>query len=458
MFKKVIKFLASLKLAVVVILALAVVISAGTIIESRFDAQAAAKLVYHTWYMYLSLGFLALVLIAVMVDRWPWKKRHIPFLLAHVGIIVLLLGSWVTMKYGLDGTMRFGIGEKNRFVTVPATDVTIWSSFDGDRYTKLTETEVDFFLKSPEKHPFRYPLPEGELVINAYEPYVLANRQFVKSTNPKMGSAIRFQLQNPNVNVNEWLFQQRPNQVVSNQFGLAKFTLGEIPEKLPAENALFIKAKNENEISYAVAYKDPQRKPVFGTLKEGQSFPTGWMGLEFRLLRFFAKAEEKLDFRKLSRPTPISTSAVQVQFQDKKYWVQLNDVLKIFTDKAVYILTYGNRRIDLGFSLDLRNFEVGRYQGTMRAASYQSLVATPDGKETLISMNEPLKYNGLTFYQASFQEGPDQQPTASILSVNYDPGRWIKYLGSLIICLGTVWLFYNKRKAARAQAPKPGEL
>jgi hypothetical protein len=149
---------------------------------------------------------------------------------------------------------------------------------------------------------------------------------------------------------------------------------------------------------------------------------------------------------------------VQVNFQGKTHWTQLNDVLKLFTENSVYIVTYGNRRIDLGFDLFLKHFEIGRYHGTNRAASYQSLVETPEGQEILISMNEPLKYKGLTFYQASFQEDENFQPTASILSVNYDPGRWIKYLGSLIISLGIIWLFYNKRKSARAQAPKKGDV
>jgi cytochrome c biogenesis protein ResB len=73
-------------------------------------------------------------------------------------------------------------------------------------------------------------------------------------------------------------------------------------------------------------------------------------------------------------------------------------------------------------------------------------------------MNEPLKHGGYTLYQASFQQGPTGEPIASILSVNYDPGRWIKYLGSLIICLGVIWLFYQKRRTARAQAPKVGAI
>jgi hypothetical protein len=119
-------------------------------------------------------------------------------------------------------------------------------------------------------------------------------------------------------------------------------------------------------------------------------------------------------------------------------------------------VSFGNVRIDINFDLKLKEFEVGRYEGTNRAASYQSLVETPEGQEVLISMNEPLKYKGLTFYQASFTENPDGSPNASILSVNYDPGRFLKYLGSLIMSIGIVWMFYNKRKTARARAPATG--
>ena len=86
----------------------------------------------------------------------------------------------------------------------------------------------------------------------------------------------------------------------------------------------------------------------------------------------------------------------------------------------------------------------------MRAASYESDVKVikegVEGKKTTISMNEPLKYNGFTFYQSSFQQDEMGRPTMSILSVNHDPGRPWKYLGSLLIVLGIIHLFYFKRK------------
>lgn len=463
MSKKTIRFFCWPPWQMIIPLVLAVLTAIGTIIESRYnDAQAATKWVYHTWWMYLVLGQLCLTLIAVMIDRWPWKKRHGPFLAAHIGILTLLLGAWITQQYGLDGSMRFEIGAKNRLVTVPETELKIWSSFDGDRYTEVLAQKVDFFSRPPQKYPFQIPLAEGPLSVIEFAPYVFASRQIVASASERAGSAIRFQLSNDRANINDWLLQTKKDQDVTNQFGLAHVTLGKAPLSGKGENELYLTpemgAKNGAELKYKLFFKDGMRQPKQGRLKEGDSFDTGWMGLQFRVLRYFPKAEETYDFKKSEKLTPLTTSAIKINYMGKDHWLQVNDVLKLFTQEAVYFITYGNRRIDLGFDLLLKKFEVGRYQGTTRAASYQSLVATEDGAETLISMNEPLKHQGLTFYQASFQDGPQGQPIASILSVNYDPGRWLKYLGSLILTLGVVWLFYNKRRAARAAAPKNGAI
>jgi cytochrome c biogenesis protein ResB len=103
--------------------------------------------------------------------------------------------------------------------------------------------------------------------------------------------------------------------------------------------------------------------------------------------------------------------------------------------------------LPLGFEMSLKKFNIGRYQGTMRAASYESVVDVPDLGERLISMNEPLKHAGYTFYQASFESDPSGNPVASVLSVNRDPGRGLKYFGSLLIVFGTLHLFYMKRRS-----------
>lgn len=472
--KKLIKFLASLKLAVVIMISLAVLTAIGTIVESKYDAVAASKLVYHTPWMYIVLSALSTSLIAVMVDRWPWQKKHIPFILAHIGLLVIMFGfvinatglrflSWQIISPGIDGSMRIGINEKNRFVALPQTDFQVWSSFDGDRYTKIFEKEVDFFKDRPEKKSVSLNLPEGELKVVEYLPYAIAAKTVVPLNDAKAGAALRFLMKNERVQVSEWLVQPSAKKIVNYEFGPASLMMGPKPASLPNANLILLepqefKSGKAPTLRYTIYYKDKSRKPQNGFAKEGDVIQTGWMGLEFHVQRYMPMAEEKWEFKKMEKPTPLTTQAIKISFMNKEHWMQANDVAKFFTEKAVYIVTYASRRFDIGFDVFLKKFEVGRYQGTMRAASYESLVEVPGLGEKLISMNEPLKHQGLTLYQASFQEGPTGDPIATVLSVNYDPGRFFKYAGSLILTLGIAWLFYHRRRITRATAPKAGEL
>lgn len=455
--KKIIKPLASLNLAVLIIILLAILSGVGTFVEARYDATAAKKLVYNTWWMYSVLILLSINLIAVMVDRLPWKWRHAPFICAHIGIIFMLLGAIQTSEWGLDGSMQFGIGQKNRFVTVPDTELRVWSTITGDDYTAIHNTHVDFFTDRPSADkPFQLSLLEGPLEVIDYKPYALPLKQVLPTEDTKAGSALRFQVQAPQVSQIEWLVQRKPTEKAELNLGPATFVLGPPPETPVQENKLFFTPLDDGKVQYTVFYKDQTKKPKVGIVQEAEEFEPGWMTMKIKVLRFMPKARETFEFQAQDRPTPLTNAAVAIRFNGQTLWVQQNDLVKFFTQDRAYLVSFGNVRIDINFDLKLKEFEVGRYEGTNRAASYQSLVETPEGQEVLISMNEPLKYKGLTFYQASFTENPDGSPNASILSVNYDPGRFLKYLGSLIMSIGIVWMFYNKRKTARARAPATG--
>lgn len=173
------------------------------------------------------------------------------------------------------------------------------------------------------------------------------------------------------------------------------------------------------------------------------------MGLVLRVLKLLPHAKEESKYIEAKRPTPLTSQALKVVYNGEEHWIGLNSMLKLFTDHSAFVVFFANRRLNLDFNLQLVNFRVGRYQGTMRAASYESVVRVPNLGDVKISMNEPLKYHGFTFYQSSFQEDESGHPTASILSVNRDPGRWIKYLGSFIIVLGTILLFKSRHLYAK---------
>ncbi len=109
------------------------------------------------------------------------------------------------------------------------------------------------------------------------------------------------------------------------------------------------------------------------------------------------------------------------------------------------------------YSLTLLKFSHDRYAGTEIPKNFSSRVrlTTPDGiddREVLIYMNNPLRYGGLTFYQASF----DGERT-SILQIVRNPSWTLPYLACGLMSIGlllqfglSLAAFASKRRAASA--------
>ena len=105
------EFFASLKLAVVLLAVIIVAAIAGTIYESSFDANVARTYVYGAPWFNLWLVLLGANLTVSALSRWPWRKHHLAFLITHLGIITLLIGSLIGRIWGVEGTITLFKGE-----------------------------------------------------------------------------------------------------------------------------------------------------------------------------------------------------------------------------------------------------------------------------------------------------------------------------------------------------------
>src|SRR5207237_4808599 len=105
------EFFASLKLAVVLLAVLIIAAIAGTIYESSLDAKVARAYVYGAPWFNLWLVLLGANLTVSALSWWPWKKYHSAFLITHLGIITLLIGSLVGRILGVEGTITLFKGE-----------------------------------------------------------------------------------------------------------------------------------------------------------------------------------------------------------------------------------------------------------------------------------------------------------------------------------------------------------
>ncbi len=457
-FQKFWRFSTSFYLGIPIMVCLTALIMWGTIVESKMDAWTAGQIVYRSWMMYLVMGLLVYNLAMVMIDRLPWKKNHYPFLLVHIGIIMMIFGGWVTQNFGIDGSMPIGLKGQSNLVTVSETDFVVYATFDGDRYSKLYDSEVNFYKNPPTKSkPYEIQLSKDVLKITDYVAYARTTKKIIKDADLKSGASVKIQLTNANVKQVEILTQPTSTKVAEINLGPLKVYLGHDYKSLGRKklemNEIYLNKLDSENASYAYFDKNEKNPYQSGSVKIGQVVPTHWMGLELRLLDYLESAREEWDVKPSDHPTPLTTAVVFIEYKSRKEWLLLNDILKVFDDQTAYLVSYQNRRLQLDFPIKLNEFKIDRYQGTQKAMSYSSQVTAGTGElssekqDTLISMNEPMKYKGYTFYQASFQQDEQTgEPTASILSVNKDPGRPIKYTGSLILTAGILWLFYQRRK------------
>jgi hypothetical protein len=129
-----------------------------------------------------------------------------------------------------------------------------------------------------------------------------------------------------------------------------------------------------------------------------------------------------------------------------------------------YSLALRDRRIYLPYTLTLEDFRHDIYPGTDIPKNFSSLVrlqnlARGENRNVLIYMNQPLRYDGKAFYQASFGKGD----TLSILQVVENPGWLIPYVSTVLVTLGllvhfAISLRRGLRRAGTARpSPAPQE-
>src|SRR5262249_40987333 len=82
-----------------------------TLYESSFDAKVARAYVYGAPWFNLWLVLLGANLACSALSRWPWRKHHLAFLITHLGIITLLIGSLIGRIWGIEGTITLFKGE-----------------------------------------------------------------------------------------------------------------------------------------------------------------------------------------------------------------------------------------------------------------------------------------------------------------------------------------------------------
>jgi len=143
------RLIGSLKIAVVLLIAIAAVLAWGTIYEVRYGTAAVQQFVYTSWWFQGLLGFLALNLAVAALQRWPWQRRHAPFVLAHIGIILILIGGIIGGRYGIDGQLIIPEGQSADTLVLPRNVLVVHSPGSDAHQIIPTSFEAQAWVHEP---------------------------------------------------------------------------------------------------------------------------------------------------------------------------------------------------------------------------------------------------------------------------------------------------------------------
>lgn len=235
-------------------------------------------------------------------------------------------------------------------------------------------------------------------------------------------------------------------QLIYERSDHAKNTNNTVSVGVTPQGAMFISFHKKGEATAGKA------QPV----KVGDEVPMPWMDFAIKIESWLPKAQRVQAIvagEETDHPMPAARLRWTGPGGEVEGWVRYGEQSRVMHPSGPIVCAWQQRHVGLDFSIKLLDFRKLNNPGTTRAAAFESDVevstALGEQYETTISMNNPLQRGGhwylpgtaLTFYQSSYIQNPGQ-PEVSIFSVAYDPGFPLSMLGSLLIVLGVIMLFY----------------
>ena len=174
--RKVYRFLASLKLTLMVLATLAAILFFATWF-SGYDISVGAlrRDLYGSWWFNVLLGLLMVNLIACTVIRKPWRFWQWGFLVTHSGVLTLMVGAGISFNWKLYGDMEIPEGGTAESFRVEGERELVLTSGDQERRHPLS---MNPYVRSKVGKFVPLPAGLGALRVDEYVPNVAFDRVY----------------------------------------------------------------------------------------------------------------------------------------------------------------------------------------------------------------------------------------------------------------------------------------
>lgn len=487
------KFLASFRFALVLIFLSAIGVTAGTFIESHAGSHLLAEdWVYkHPLFQLLLLGYFLNILLSAL-SRYPFKKRHIPFLITHLGLLMMICGVFIKTQVGIQGHVQLIEGTASDDLIYPHLPALHIERKIPPGKQSIPIDSLDLIAYHPHaEEKYLYNVNGTTHYLNKLEEWIAYDKGFqgyaieasdnVESPpldlmqEAATSSLIDFQKSllhylNEWHEAGTWLFdtpypvplnwKKIPESTYRALFWIAEIFDDNLLETLeqrqwPLIRHLYGKNKQEQYetwMAQVYAAKDELPEAPFPL---SQKTLARMLSAYLRLFPINSSIEAPLSHEIISKEAPIkkedAAPALTLKFGQENISLLYNGMKWPSKDKN-HLLRFQPHREKLPYLIRLHQALDIKHPGSLQTASYECTLTFTDKRTGIptpcfLQMNRVFETNdGYRFY-LSGMGNIDRYGVKSVqLVVNRDPAKmFLTYPGGGLIALGILLLFFRKK-------------
>jgi hypothetical protein len=129
---RVLLFLGGIRLAIPVLVSVACALAYGTWIESSGSAAKAGELVYGSWWFIALMLLVCLSLVLSVATRYPWRRKHVGFIMVHASLILLIGAAFVSFFTKIEGKIVLSEGEQSAAIQLESRQIEVLEHGSGE--------------------------------------------------------------------------------------------------------------------------------------------------------------------------------------------------------------------------------------------------------------------------------------------------------------------------------------
>lgn len=441
----IVRFLGSIYFAIALIVSTAVFVIIGTFLEAWSDSHLfAAHWIYNNpIFLGILWGYFINIFISTLL-RYPFKLKHIPFIITHIGLLMLFGGALVKGHFGAQGVISLIEGTGTSKMLVPQTYA----------LELQTRDAISVVALSPKKlGPLTLPTDDLQLSLIEWIPHVEPKLEgWIQGDNAQLFGF-------PPLAVHSWERGELPISLKTPDYTLSAIKsdlIDEIAKKL--SNSAIVLARTSHHKTFLLA------KNSIGELYQEELDDDQIVLFDHGYGGYGAIAELPNSFPSIDLMTPLAFKSERKQIPRKKEEAtpeirllasngKHSEIITLTYDRYAeglssplfgnFLLRFQPKLVNIPSHIRLKEARQINYPDCEKPFSYESDLWI-DGQEQTISMNKIHQTKqGYRFYMAGLSHRPYAK--AAQIVVNNDPAKYIlTYPGAVILTLGMLLLYLKK--------------